>query len=29
MQLSSKPGKNLPEIVDAVEFINRNQIKLI
>lgn len=29
MALSSSPGKSLPEIVDAVEFINRNQIKLV
>lgn len=27
--LSSKPGESLLEIADAVEFINRNQIKLI
>jgi hypothetical protein len=29
MTLSSRRGKNLPEIVDAVEFIDRNRIKLI
>lgn len=29
MKLASKPGKRLTEIVDAVEFINRNQIKLV
>lgn len=29
MALSSTPGKTLPEIADAVEFINRNEIKLI
>lgn len=28
-KLASKPGKRLTEIVDAVEFIDRNQIKLV
>jgi hypothetical protein len=27
--LSSSPGNTLPEIIDAADFINRNQIKLV
>lgn len=27
--LSNSPGNTLPEIIDAADFINRNQLKLV